>query len=342
MTGFEAYNVYNSLNIHFKDPRFDFYKYNGKTNAKFATFESYPSKWVFEKLARDYPNRDNLTDFILANLIERKNIGWPGDLLDEDAKEAFYNWKKRIDGLTYNFNQDCAITRELLEHRNKKLSDLFKVPKNSFPPIVSLFLEQNMSLETLTLIDSLLMFSPFVNKYLKDDFIWQDLYLRITKYRPFLLRKCDIRKIRKVLKDQLTIWTSGLGGRSTTAREEFAFRQMADKANNALADNAVLVIEVNDLRKELRECYQEISALKFELRAALGVESLDIFEDATPVECETILAGKLDEQDKKTRGIPVPKIPKSVKTNRVPRKRKDGWSDEWSKGFPRVFNLYQI
>ena len=108
------------------------------------------------------------------------------------------------------------------------------------------------------------------------------------------------------------------------AREEFAFRQMAEKANAALADNTVLVIEVNDLRKELKDAYHEISALKFELRAALGVESIDIFEDATPVECEPILAGKIVEQDKAKRGIPVPKVPKSVKTNRVPKKRKNG------------------
>jgi len=47
---------------------------------------------------------------MLSNIVKNSNI-WAGDFLEEPAEETYMNWKKRMDGLTYHFQQDLKTTR---------------------------------------------------------------------------------------------------------------------------------------------------------------------------------------------------------------------------------------
>ena len=89
-----------------------------------------------------------------------------------------------------------------------------------------------------------------------------------------------------------------------TAKEEFMFKQVLEKCNAALTDNALLVIEVNDLRQELQRCYGEISQLTSELCKELGIESTDLLANLEPVE---IVEPKKVDSVKNTIKLPVRK-----------------------------------
>lgn len=201
MTGFDAYKEYMALNLHFKDPKYSYFKYNGKVAAKLTTYKASPQFSVFERLANKYslifPN------LVLANIIEKKHIRWAGELFEDESQDNYLLWKKRVDGLSYLFSEDCSVIRELLDSRDKQIQNLFEVPKGGYPPIVELYLQQMVSLETLSVIEGKTLFCSRINKYLKNDFIWEDLSLRIQKYWPFLLMRIDEKKIRKTIREKL-------------------------------------------------------------------------------------------------------------------------------------------
>lgn len=70
-------------------------------------------------------------------------------------------------------------------------------------------------------------------------------------------------------------------------RQEFIFNQLVERCNNALVENTLLVIEVNDQRSELSRLYSENAHLRSELRKALGVDVDDPLDGiAEPLEVE--------------------------------------------------------
>ena len=85
MTGYEAFGLYESLKLHFAKDSYDFFKYNGKTNISITAFENRKDKYHFYKLSRKYSAKEDLTAFIVANLIEKDGL-WVGDLLNDSAE----------------------------------------------------------------------------------------------------------------------------------------------------------------------------------------------------------------------------------------------------------------
>ena len=99
MNGYLAYQIYQSLKLHFTSD-YDAVKYNYKTAVKRNTFEKRRDRYFFEKLSRRF-NREQLIDYFTSNLIENPNV-WIGDMSD-DVYKAYI---ARYDKLTYMFEQD--------------------------------------------------------------------------------------------------------------------------------------------------------------------------------------------------------------------------------------------
>lgn len=206
-TGFDAYRTYHALVLHFRDPKFDYFKYHGKIAAKLSSYRESKTFHTFQKLADKNPDRDQFVELVLSNILANGKIGWPGDLLEDDAKEIYTKWKGRIESFTYNLNEDCNQILSLLESKNKGFNDLFLVPKGSYAPIILLYTKNYISLETLVVLEDLLSYCKSINKELKGDFIWSDLSLKITKYKPFLTPVYDKTNIRTLLKDKFVCTT---------------------------------------------------------------------------------------------------------------------------------------
>lgn len=82
-------------------------------------------------------------------------------------------------------------------------------------------------------------------------------------------------------------------------------KQMAERCNNALTDNALLVIEVNELRVELASCYGEMSQYKAELRKVLGLGPDDQIEGLDPLEIQEPKLVESTPQSNIIRNIPI-------------------------------------
>ena len=106
MTGYETFELYQALKLHFTSDSYDYFKYNGKSNVSVTSFENRKDKYHFYKLSRKYPNKEEMINFIVANFVE-DDKSWVGNLLSEDAAQNYRKRQKVIQSLSYTFENDC-------------------------------------------------------------------------------------------------------------------------------------------------------------------------------------------------------------------------------------------
>jgi hypothetical protein len=192
MTGYEAFGIYQSLKLHFTQESYDFFKYNGKTNVSVNAFENRKDKYHFYKLSRKYTNKEDLTDFIVANLLVSDRL-WVGDLLSEDADVRYKSRQKVLQSLSYVFENDC---RTLFEGRNA--NDILKVDDGDYPVLLRKALRHEISIETICLLNKIINFIPKWDKQISDTIRWPDYRKKLVKYASFLPQ--DIVKYKLLLK----------------------------------------------------------------------------------------------------------------------------------------------
>ena len=67
----DAWSTFTAINLHFNTERdYDAFKYNFKgPRCKRETFMTHKNRFQFEKLAKDYPNRNDIILYSVANMI---------------------------------------------------------------------------------------------------------------------------------------------------------------------------------------------------------------------------------------------------------------------------------
>ena len=65
--GFDVYKTYLVVKLHFASDTYDYYKYDGKVNAKLDTFTKRKDRYFFHKLSTRY-GEDNILDFFVVQL----------------------------------------------------------------------------------------------------------------------------------------------------------------------------------------------------------------------------------------------------------------------------------
>jgi hypothetical protein len=192
-SGYAAFVMYNSLKLHFTSKSYDYFKYNGKTNVSVTTFLKRKDKYTFYKLSRKY-TVEELKDFYVANFLQGDK--WAGDML-KDGEEVYKKWQKTQQSLTYTFENDilylfnnCGTPEENLE-----------VKPNSYPVLMHLVQLNQVSLETLCIMNDIMNFFPMWNKKIDDDIIWPDFKMRCEKYTPFI--QYDKKKFKDILKEKI-------------------------------------------------------------------------------------------------------------------------------------------
>lgn len=189
-SAFKTYIDYLALKRHFTTKNYDYQKYNGKTKASFDTFQTRNDAFFFYKLSQR-PERHNL---MLSNIVKNPNT-WIKDILEESGEEIYADWKKRIDGLSYHFEQDLS-----------KLDDDYKsnfvVINGQHPKLLSLFLQRKISLETFTILTNLSKVLDYWEQNVVDKIVAGDKILLSRKYYPFL--DFDRKKFSAIIKNQLS------------------------------------------------------------------------------------------------------------------------------------------
>lgn len=186
---FYLYTTYLALKLHFTSDKYDYFRFKGQVNSSVESFEKRRDKYYFYKLG----NIKNAEELILANMIVNPKV-WVGDLVNnEETHATFKVWKKRQESLSYMFKNEIGKLDD--DYRSN-----FRVKNGQYPKVVKLFLQKEISLETLVILTDFVKCIPYWNENISDTIIWPDINRSISKYRGFL--DYDVEKIKKILLDR--------------------------------------------------------------------------------------------------------------------------------------------
>ena len=191
---FESYKLYNALKLHFETDGYDAIKYHFKTSIKPTSFFKRKDKFFFAKLAKTY--EDELKEFYIANF--KNDVKYVGDMLNEGGERYYRDHKKIMESLTYQFQTDINKLNDM----DVSFDSLLEAEENNHPLIIKLWMQDEILLETVVILDSILGFVERENKKITDTIIWPDIYRKIMKYKPFV--KFDRDKCLNLLKDTFT------------------------------------------------------------------------------------------------------------------------------------------
>ena len=175
---FESYKLYNAIKLHFETDGYDAIKYHFKTSVKPTSFFKRKDKFFFAKLAKTYENE--LKDFYIANF--KNDVKYVGDMLNEGGEKYYRDHKKIMESLTYQFQTDINKLYDM----DISFDELLVAEENNHPLIIKLWMQEEVLLETVVILDSILGFVERENKKITDTIIWPDIYRKITKYKPFV------------------------------------------------------------------------------------------------------------------------------------------------------------
>ena len=192
MDPFEVYKLYNALKLHFEQDSYDAIKYNFKSNVTPQSFFKRKDKYFFAKIGK---NQKDIQNFFVFNFIE--DMKYVGDMMDIEGQQNYTKHKKIHESLTREFEKD-------INTMTGQFDDLLVVNNINTPPkIIEMWMEEEVSLETVVILDSLTDFVYWEGKKITETLFWPDVSRKITKYSPFVnfnREKClDIVKKRFTL-----------------------------------------------------------------------------------------------------------------------------------------------
>jgi len=191
MTGYEAFTLYHTLKLHFTS-NYDYFKYNGKCNISVTTFENRKDKYYFYKLSRKYPIKEDLINFLVANLLNDSNV-WVGTLLQEECDIIYKERQRVIQSMSYIFENECRDAFGSVTNPNDVL-----VTDGDYPKLLTMVLRKEVSPETLIILDKILSFLPMWERKITDTIRWPDYRNKLSKYASFL--PTDVVKYKLILK----------------------------------------------------------------------------------------------------------------------------------------------
>ena len=189
---FDTYKAYLGLKNHFTKEKYDYVKYCGKSRASLESFYKRKDRFFFEKISRQ-KNDDEVIDFFVANFVSCNDPQslWVGEIM-RNGEDNYINWKRRTQSLSYVFKEEVENI-----FNGKDFDKMFEVKGTTHPQIIKEHLQENISLETLIILEKILGFKKNFDKKL-DDPVWKFLSMRMKKYNSFL--NINVLQYRKLLK----------------------------------------------------------------------------------------------------------------------------------------------
>ena len=195
--GFDVYRTFLAMKQHFSNEKYDFFKYDGKVNAKESTYQQRNDFYFFESLARKLTPIE-IKEYLLSNFVYADNPSkvWIGNI-KRSGKDNWVKWQKQNQNLSYNFKQDLNKIVSLIEARGCSFNDLFDCTYGH-RPLLKLYIRKEISLETVIILDMVLGFMLRWDQRM-DDPLWSALSLKIKKYKPFM--SIPVKDYKKLMKD---------------------------------------------------------------------------------------------------------------------------------------------
>ena len=181
MNGYQAYQIYQSLKLHFTRPSYNAVKYNFRTSIRQSTFENRRDRYFFEKLSRRY-DQEQLIHYFTANFICDSNV-WIGNMTDD----IYRDYTSRHDKLTYTFTQDMKT----MANQGHTLEAICTTDDNgSNNPLLEALRTDEVHSESVILLDLLVRFLKRLRSDLSDPLgINIDLIDMLQKYGLIMQRR---------------------------------------------------------------------------------------------------------------------------------------------------------
>ena len=128
----------------------------------------------------------------------KNDVKYVGDMLNEGGERYYRDHKKIMESLSYQFQTDINKLNDM----DISFDSLLEAEENNHPLIIKLWMQEEIQLETIVILDSILGFVERENRKITDTIIWPDIYRKIMKYRPFV--KFDRDKCLHLLKETFT------------------------------------------------------------------------------------------------------------------------------------------
>lgn len=194
MNGYDLYCTYQAIKLHFTSENYNFFHYDGKTKVSVDAFQKRRDKFLFHRLARKYRDEEMIS-FLVANFV-RSDDNWTKSLLEEEAEETYREWKRVTDSMSKVYSEDLQkiATKETF---NK----LFEVEDGQHPKLLVAFLQKEVTIETLVILNNIFNFISIWDKKISDDIIYPKISRKVRKYGAFLNVNVDKYKLltKKVL-----------------------------------------------------------------------------------------------------------------------------------------------
>ena len=193
MQPIDVYLLYCAMKAHFGEGDYDFHRFGGKSKVSRDSFYKRNDRYFFARLSLKYKEYDQIRDYLVVNFVRNSRNGWIGQF-DEHAYE---DWKKYMQSLTYNFEQELSPHVDDFEK-------LFEVPEGSHPLLLKEYFGKRVSIETLIILDELVQYVDNWDKKMSEDILWPDIKKLMTDYQKFLTipkEKCKMVLLKLIKKE---------------------------------------------------------------------------------------------------------------------------------------------
>ena len=198
MTGYECYETYIAIKIHFSSETYDAVKFKGKVRASIKSFNKRNDTYVFEKIATRY-KKDELVLFFIANFIHDNT--YIRNLLNEDANEKYKELQKTLQSMTYIFNNDVDYILSYIKTHDLAFDDIFFGESNDYPILLKMSMHKEIHIETFIIMNKVLNFLPKFDKRIQEKYVWPAYKNKVIKYGKFI--DADMDKYLLMLKEKI-------------------------------------------------------------------------------------------------------------------------------------------
>lgn len=187
---FDSYRIYQAVKLHFSSNTYDCFRYQFKTNVNQKAFWKRNDRYFFHKAGLKFKTEVDLANYYASHVIS--DIGYITEMIDSD--DTYLAWLKKIQSISRVFTLDM----ETLSSKADSFDELFVVQGN-YPPIIDALLRDEVTLESVTLINSMTNFLQRADKKVTETILYPELSRKIKKYAPFI--RVDQTKMKSIILD---------------------------------------------------------------------------------------------------------------------------------------------
>jgi hypothetical protein len=195
VNGYDLYCTYQAIKLHFTSEKYNFFQYDGKTRVSVEAFQKRRDKFLFHRLARKYRD-DEMVPFLVANFVHSDD-SWTKSLLEDQAEETYRDWRRTTDSMTKIYVEDL----QKICPEPKEFNNLFKVEDGQFPKLLVSFMQKEITIETMVILNNIFDFIRIWDKKISDDIIYPKMSRKIRKYGAFL--NVNVDKYKQLTKETL-------------------------------------------------------------------------------------------------------------------------------------------